>query len=63
MRQDHSQDTVDRTTVINWQPATVDSASNSVTYLVTSNLDLVDFDSTTASSEYYYMHMHMRYFT
>ena len=51
VRKDHSQDMVDRTTVINWQPATVDSASDSVTYSVTSsNLDLIDFDNTTTTA-------------
>ena len=49
--QDHSQDTVDRTTVINWQQATVDSASNDVTYIVTNGSDLImDFDSTTTTA-------------
>ena len=49
--QDHIQDMVDRTTVINWQPATVDSASNSVTYTVTSGSDLImDFDNTTTTA-------------
>ena len=51
MSQDHSQDTVDRTTVINWQPATVDSASDEVTYTVTSGSDLImDFDNTTTTA-------------
>ena len=51
MRQNHSQDTVDRTTVINWQPATVDSANNSVTYTVTGGSDLImDFDDTTTTA-------------
>ena len=52
VRKDHSQDTVDRTTVINWQPATVNSASDSVTYTVTNGSDLImDFNSlmTTAT--------------
>ena len=49
--QDHSQDTVDRTTVINWQPVTVDSASDEVTYTVTSGSDLImDFDNTTTTA-------------
>ena len=49
--QNHSQDTVNRTTVINWQPATVDSASNNVTYIVTNGSDLImDFDNTTATA-------------
>ena len=49
--QDHSQDTVDRTTVINWQPATVDSASDEVTYTVASGSDLImDFDNPTTSA-------------
>ena len=40
-----------RTTVINWQPATVDSGSNSVTYTVTSGSDLImDFDNTTTTA-------------
>ena len=51
MKQDHSQDMMDRTTVINWQPATVDSASNSVTYIVANGSDLImDFNSTTTTA-------------
>ena len=46
--QDHSQDTVDRTTVINWQPVT---GSDSVTYTVTNGSDLImDFDNTMTTA-------------
>ena len=37
-------------TVINWQPATVNFGSDNVIYTVTSNLDPVDFNTTTTTA-------------
>ena len=49
--QDHSQDTVNRTTVINWQQATVDSPNMYVRYTVANDsLTLVDFDNATITA-------------
>ena len=50
VRQNNNQITLNRTTVINWQPATVNFGSDNVTYTVTSNLDPVDFNTTTTTA-------------